>query len=396
MFIFAAALFSLSINAQRPERKANPVNTETKKSEATDQRKRIESTIRTNNSESQRNTTVNRSASESNRNENRSENVARPSVTRSIPENPRTESRNESSVRSDNNRSAYENPRTQERNENVERTSNQRTTTTSREFTTRTEEPVRNTGESSGSEYNRNRNENSVRSDNNPEPERQVIRTRNESESRNTGRTEEFTVRTNTGPVTETEVTRRERSVSGAGENNTERRYAEQRRNYNTPNRTVVHHEQAHYYNPEPFEYRKVHYAYREPYRIHVIWTPRMYHEYMIMYPDYSFWYYPIGYNILTISAYDALYHVGEVRNVYGRVQNVWYAWQTDEYYLYFGGPYPFQDFTVIIPGRKARHFGNRPELFFEGRHIWITGLISIFEGKPEIMVHRSSQIHLY
>ena len=121
-----------------------------------------------------------------------------------------------------------------------------------------------------------------------------------------------------------------------------------------------------------------------------------MYHDYRIMYPDFRYWYYPIGYQIVTIPFYKAYYDIGEVRNVYGRVHEVYYSWSTDEYYLYFGGNYPYHDFTVIIPGRQARRFNNHPEMFFEGRYIWVTGLLSTFEGRPELIVKRTHQIHLY
>jgi hypothetical protein len=168
----------------------------------------------------------------------------------------------------------------------------------------------------------------------------------------------------------------------------------ELRRHYTTPDRRQVrsvHGVNNHY---RPVKYRKIHY--RSPAHVHVIWTRQMYHEYRILYPDFRYWYYPVGYTILTVPAYNAALHIGEVRNVYGRVHEVWYSWDTDEYFLYFGGNYPFQDFTVILPGRDARRFSRFPEAYFEGRYIWVTGLVSTFEGKPELMVKRSAQVHLY
>jgi len=397
MFLLAAALFTLTLNAQRPERKTNPVSTDTKKSEATVQRTRTENASKNNSSDNNKNNSVARSASENTRTSNRSENVSRnTTVTRSSTDNPRTDNRNENSVRSRETQSASDNPGSGTRNENAERNNTQRTTTVTRENTIRTDEPVRSTGEKTESSTNRSRNENSVRPDNDPNPEREINRTRNHSDEKTNSGAAVNEGRTNTASGARIENSRREHSISGAGENSNDRKYEAQRRDYRTPNRTVIHYEHNNVYSPEPIEYRRVNFAYRAPHRIHVIWTPRMYHEYMIMYPDYSYWYYPMGYNILTISAYDALYHTGEVRNIYGMVHSVWYTWETDQYFLYFGAPYPYQDFTVIIPGRKARNFSNRPELFFEGRYIWVTGLISIYDGKPEVMIRRSSQIHLY
>ena len=145
-----------------------------------------------------------------------------------------------------------------------------------------------------------------------------------------------------------------------------------------------------------PVRYNKAHIKYRVPNRINVYWTHDMYRHYRIMYPDFQHWYYPVGYRILTLPAYNAYMHFGKVRNVYGRVQEVWYSWSTDEYFLYFGGPYPYQDFTVVISGNHARRFSRHPEGFFQQRYIWVTGLVSSFEGKPEILVKRKFQIHLY
>lgn len=149
-------------------------------------------------------------------------------------------------------------------------------------------------------------------------------------------------------------------------------------------------------HKPKPVEYRRINHPYHTPVNIHVIWTPAMYREYVRIYPEYRYWYYPTGYRIHTISAYDAMYYVGEVMNVYGRVHDAWYNWDTDEYFLYFGARYPYQDFTVIIQGHKARQFSRRPEIFFEGRYIWATGLISMHHGQPEMVVKRKHQIHIY
>jgi hypothetical protein len=174
------------------------------------------------------------------------------------------------------------------------------------------------------------------------------------------------------------------------------RTYEVERKNYNTPDRVRVNHEVHGVYRPNPMEYRRIHHPYRAPVHIDVIWTPRMYYDYRFIYPEYNYWYYPYGYRIRTISAYDALYYTGEIVNVYGMVTEAWYSWKTDEYILYFGARYPYQDFSVIIPGHKARQFSRRPEIFFEGRYIWVTGLISLHNSQPEMVVMKKHQIHLY
>lgn len=107
-------------------------------------------------------------------------------------------------------------------------------------------------------------------------------------------------------------------------------------------------------------------------------------------------WNYRTGYRISTLSAYDALYYVGDVRRVYGRVTDVFYAWENDEYILYFGPQFPYHDFSVIIPGHIAERYSRRPERFFTGANVAVTGLITAYDGKPEVLVRRSHQIERY
>jgi len=185
------------------------------------------------------------------------------------------------------------------------------------------------------------------------------------------------------------------RGNTGSGKH-VNRTHAEHRQHYSTPNRRAVrtNHVKGYHYNP--VRYRSVNYNYRVPNRVHVTWTNRMYHDYRVMYPEYGYWYYPIGYRIVTIPTYNAYYHIGEVRNVYGRVHEVYYSWTTDEYHLYFGGNHPYHDFTVIITGNHARRYDRYPEMYFEGRYMWVTGLLSTFEGRPELIVRRRNQIHMY
>ncbi|MBA7528541.1 hypothetical protein ES705_20728 [subsurface metagenome] len=155
----------------------------------------------------------------------------------------------------------------------------------------------------------------------------------------------------------------------------------------------VVHH---YYTSPPSRAYRAQHYVYRAPVKINIIWTPVLHRHYIRMYPIVKHWNYHHGYRIATISAYSAEFYMGEVATVYGRVTEVYYSRSTDEYFLYFGLHYPYQDFTVVIPGWIARKYSHSPSRFFDNQHIVMTGLITSFNGEPEIVVKESFQIHLY
>jgi len=126
-----------------------------------------------------------------------------------------------------------------------------------------------------------------------------------------------------------------------------------------------------------------------------IYWTRNMYRDYRIWYPNYH-WSYSYGYRIQTISVFDAKYNLGEVAMVYGRVCATWYNSDTDDYLLFFGGDYPYQQFTVVLPGHIARKFSWRPERFFLGEHLTITGLITTFDGIPEIIVKNRRQVGIY
>lgn len=167
---------------------------------------------------------------------------------------------------------------------------------------------------------------------------------------------------------------------------------------YSSPRVYRDRHEINHYYhhNPESRSYRSIHYVYRSPVNINVVWTPVMYRRYREIYPMIKVWYYPVGYRIGTISAYDALFYTGEVMNVYGKVTEVYYSHGTDEYFLYFGPYYPYQDFTVVLPGWVARSFSPQPMRFFENQYLLATGLITSFEDVPEIVVKDQIQVQLY
>ena len=126
-----------------------------------------------------------------------------------------------------------------------------------------------------------------------------------------------------------------------------------------------------------------------------IYWTRNMYRDYSRWYPDYR-WDYRYGYRIHTISVFDARYRLGEVAYVYGRVYATWYNRETDDYLLFFGGDFPNHQFTVVLPGDVARKYSWRPERFFLGEHIMVNGLITTFDGIPEIVVKNKRQLDLY
>jgi hypothetical protein len=168
-------------------------------------------------------------------------------------------------------------------------------------------------------------------------------------------------------------------------------------RRYASSNHTRVETHHNVYVNPpRPIEYRRVHEPYRRPVYVDIYWTPGIRDEYYGWYPEYRHWNRDLGTRIETISAYDAYDYIGDVARVYGKIYDVDYNYQNDEYYFYFGSYYPYQDFSAVVPGWVAREFSHKPRRFFLGRHISVTGLITIYDDRPEILVRRPGQIDRY
>ena len=102
------------------------------------------------------------------------------------------------------------------------------------------------------------------------------------------------------------------------------------------------------------------------------------------------------GFTMETISAYDAMYYIGNVMRVYGEVSEVYYSSRDDMWYLYIGAPYPYHDFTVMIAGKDYRRYRFPHLERLEGAHIWSMGLITEFDGKPEILIRKPYQLGVY
>jgi hypothetical protein len=126
-----------------------------------------------------------------------------------------------------------------------------------------------------------------------------------------------------------------------------------------------------------------------------IVWSRSMHRYYAGIYPGYS-WNYTWGYRVKTLSVFDARYSIGEITRVYGRVYGTWLNRETDDLLLFFGGEFPHQQFTIVIPGNLARRYSWRPERYFLGQHIVATGLITAYDGIPEMVIKRKRQLDVY
>jgi hypothetical protein len=89
------------------------------------------------------------------------------------------------------------------------------------------------------------------------------------------------------------------------------------------------------------------------------------------------------------LTAEQASAHVGESSTVCGMVASADYASHAkgQPTFLNLDKPYPNPVFTVVIWGSDRSKFG-RPEKELAYKKICATGVIRLFRGSPEIIVH--------
>ena len=86
----------------------------------------------------------------------------------------------------------------------------------------------------------------------------------------------------------------------------------------------------------------------------------------------------------------EAAKHVGEMAIVTGKVDGVHQSGKGN-IFLNMGGKYPNQAFTAWVPSANAAQFSNPQQ--YEGQTVSVSGKITLYHGKPEIVVSSPSQI---
>jgi DNA/RNA endonuclease YhcR with UshA esterase domain len=103
-----------------------------------------------------------------------------------------------------------------------------------------------------------------------------------------------------------------------------------------------------------------------------------------------------LGQETKDIAASEASQHIGEHVAVCGNVASTRYlsTSRSKPTFLNLGKPYPNEDFTIVIWPEDRANFG-RPELTYLGENICVTGDITAYRGKPEIIARNPSQIRI-
>ena len=96
------------------------------------------------------------------------------------------------------------------------------------------------------------------------------------------------------------------------------------------------------------------------------------------------------------ISWHEAKNHIGERTTVYGTVVDTRWASGSNGQptFLNMGNPYPDQNrFTVVIWIQNRGNFPQPPEDYYDGKTIYVSGLIDSYEGVPQIEVTSPDEI---
>lgn len=91
-----------------------------------------------------------------------------------------------------------------------------------------------------------------------------------------------------------------------------------------------------------------------------------------------------------TVTMAEAAQNIGRYVRIVARVSDV-AATASGTVFLDFGGAYPDQSLTVLIPAEDARRFADPQS--FRNRMVRVTGRLDRYRGKPEIVVRTPTQL---
>jgi len=84
--------------------------------------------------------------------------------------------------------------------------------------------------------------------------------------------------------------------------------------------------------------------------------------------------------------------YIGQEKTVQGKVIQGTRS-KTNTIFLNFGSAYPNHCFTAVIFSSDLGMFPAKPEDYYEGKTVRVTGLIKDYNGKPEIILEKKEQV---
>jgi DNA/RNA endonuclease YhcR with UshA esterase domain len=104
-----------------------------------------------------------------------------------------------------------------------------------------------------------------------------------------------------------------------------------------------------------------------------------------------------MAYAQTSLSPEDAYKHIGETQTVCGTVASTYYSIRSKAQptFLNLNKPYPNQIFTIVIWGSDRPNFSQPPETMYKNCKVCVTGKITTYRNKPQIVVKDPSQIQI-
>jgi micrococcal nuclease len=93
------------------------------------------------------------------------------------------------------------------------------------------------------------------------------------------------------------------------------------------------------------------------------------------------------------INAFEAAAHESRIVTVCDSVASTRFLGSGRRTFLNLARPYPDQPFTVVIPFSVREMFAEPPETRFRHANVCIAGMVTLYQGKPQIMIHDPSQM---
>ncbi|MFI5162587.1 MAG: hypothetical protein ACHQHN_15015 [Sphingobacteriales bacterium] len=87
------------------------------------------------------------------------------------------------------------------------------------------------------------------------------------------------------------------------------------------------------------------------------------------------------------IAAKDASKHIGDTVTISDKIYSTKLIENTNMVLLDMGGSHPKQLLTIVIKGEDRNKFSNKPEEYYKGRNVNVTGVLINYNGKPEIII---------
>lgn len=88
----------------------------------------------------------------------------------------------------------------------------------------------------------------------------------------------------------------------------------------------------------------------------------------------------------------DAKEHVGEIVKICTKIYGGKYFERDSLTLLNAGAPYPQSPLTVVIRGTARDQF-NKPESYYNGTEVCITGKIDLYHDKPQMEITSKAQV---